>query len=484
MTVTDPKFEFGDFQTPHDTARAVVDCLVARGVEPRSIVEPTCGVGNFLLAATDRFRHVDRVFALDVNPEYAAETRRRVPSASVVAESFFDYDWPSLIASLPEPILIIGNPPWVTSSGLAARGGTNLPQKSNFHDHKGLDAKTGKSNFDIAEWMLIQLIKGAVSREVTVAMLLKTSVARKILRYAWENQAPLRRAAIYEIDAMKHFRVAAAACLFVCEMGPGPRTTMCDVHKGLGVLDVDRQIGWEDGSLVADADALAITRHLQSWLGPVNGRRWRSGVKHDCAKVMELRENDGRLINGLGEIVEIEDEYLFPLLKGSDVARDRPATRRMLVPQRRTGDDTKLLRNSAPKTWSYLESHGRYLDRRASSIYRNRPRFSVFGVGDYTFAPWKIAICGLYKTLDFRVVGPVDGRPIVFDDTSYLLSFNKEDEARRVAELLGSDNARTFFHAFVFWDNKRPITAELLNKLDIAKLSEDHPVFSETLFGT
>jgi len=35
----------------------------------------------------------------------------------------------------------------------------NLPKKSNFQGLRGLDARTGKSNFDIAEWMLIRLIE-------------------------------------------------------------------------------------------------------------------------------------------------------------------------------------------------------------------------------------------------------------------------------------------------------------------------------------
>lgn len=478
----DPQFEFGDFQTPPETAAAVMDCLAARGIDPRSIVEPTCGIGNLLHAATDRFPRTERVFALEVNPEYAAKASRRIPTASIVVESFFDHDWHSRIASLPDPILIVGNPPWVTSSGMTARGGTNLPKKNNSQNLRGLDAKTGKANFDIAEWILIRLINSVASREATVAMLLKTSVARKVLRHAWTEHLPLCRAAMYEIDAMKHFGVSAAACLLVCEMGGRARTSTCAVHNGLGAQDADHHIGWDNGYLVADAEALATTRHLQVCQPPERGRRWRSGVKHDCAKVMELREIGGGLINGLGEQVDIEDEHLFPLLKGSDVAHGRAATRQLLMPQRRTGDDTESLRECAPRTWAYLAAHAEHLDRRASSIYRNRPRFSIFGVGQYTFAPWKIAICGLYKTLGFHVVGPANGRPVVFDDTSYILSFDDEYEARRVATLLRSDDAITFFRASVFWDNKRPITAELLNRLDIARLAGDQPAMAGSLF--
>ena len=81
-----------------------------------------------------------------------------------------------------------------------------------------------------------------------------------------------------------------------------------------------------------------------------------------------------------------------------------------------------------------------------------RPRFSVFGIGEYSFAQWKVAISGFYKSLDFRVVAPCEGRPVVLDDTCYFLPFRSEKEAVTVAELLNSDKARGFFKSVVFWD--------------------------------
>ena len=107
----------------------------------------------------------------------------------------------------------------------------------------------------------------------------------------------------------------------------------------------------------------------------------------------------------------------------------------------------------------------------AGSIYRNRPRFSVFGVGDYTFAPWKVAISGFYKRLRFSVVGSSEGKPTVLDDTGYFVSCRTEEEANQVASLLNSEAAGQFFSAFVFWDAKRPITVDLLSRLDIMAIA-------------
>ena len=104
---------------------------------------------------------------------------------------------------------------------------------------------------------------------------------------------------------------------------------------------------------------------------------------------MELVERNGRLSNKLGEAVDLEPDYLFPLLKSGDIAAGRPATPRqwLLLPQRFVGDDTLQLEQAAPRTWRYLLDHAEQLDARRSSIYRRQPRFAVFGVGQYTFAP-------------------------------------------------------------------------------------------------
>jgi hypothetical protein len=102
----------------------------------------------------------------------------------------------------------------------------------------------------------------------------------------------------------------------------------------------------------------------------------------------------------------------------------------VLVPQSEIGQNTAHL----------ALDHGELFDKCASAIFRNRPRFSIFGVGDCSFSPWKVAISGFYKQLEFRVVAPQGGKAVMLDDTSY-------------SPPLGSS-----FSSLVFWDAKRPIT--------------------------
>ena len=238
-------------------------------------------------------------------------------------------------------------------------------------------------------------------------------------------------------------------------------------------------LGFEDGILLADVSAYRRWKHL----GGADGPKWRSGIKHNCAKVMEVFLEGERYRNGLGELVELEEACLYPMLKSSGLANGRRSgNRRMIVTQRTIGEDTAVIQATAPKTWAYLTAHADLLNKRASSIYRNRPPFSVFGIGDYSFAPWKVAISGFYKRLGFSSVGPVKGRPVVLDDTSYFLPCETEKQAEYLASLLNSPPAQAFYGAFVFWDAKRPITVDLLRRLDLRKLAVE--LGSEEEFDT
>jgi hypothetical protein len=188
---------------------------------------------------------------------------------------------------------------------------------------------------------------------------------------------------------------------------------------------------------------------------------------------MEFKRENGLFMNARHEECRLETTYLFPLLKSSDVANGRMMPNRyVLVTQRKPCDDTAEVKKIAPKTWAYLTAHADALDQRRSIIYQKRPRFSVFGVGDYTFSPWKVAISGLYKNCRFDVVGEHDGKPIVLDDTCCFIPCASEKEARFVCELLNSDICQRFLRTLVFLDAKRPITIDILNRIDLKRVAE------------
>jgi len=469
-------FEFGNFQTPAGLADKVCRQLAARGIRPASVLEPTCGVGRFLVAAFDHFPSLTKAVGVEVNPQYAERARSCGAEKglngrlNILQGNLFDMDIRNLVQSLPEPLLILGNPPWVTNADLGSLGSSNLPAKTNFKAHGGLDAMTGKSNFDVSEWIMLRLLECMRGRDAVMAMLCKTAVARKVLLHAWTTDLPISHSAIYNIDAAAHFGAAVDASLLIVQSAESG-DKQAEVFEDLANSSRPRLMGYHNGTLLADVDAHERLKYLQA-REPL---KWRSGIKHDCSKVMELTRIGERLVNGFGETADLEHSYVFPMLKSSDVAsgNTRSISRWMIVPQRTVAEDTAKLEHDAPRTWAYLSAHREFLDKRASSIYRGRPPFSIFGVGGYSFSPWKICISGFYKKLAFTVVGPHCDQPVMLDDTCYFLPCESSEHARRLGEVLNSRKAAEFFGAFVFWDAKRPITSDLLGKLDIAALARE-----------
>lgn len=474
-TARKAKVEYGDFQTPLKLAEKVCQKLVELDINPDVIIEPTCGVGNFIDASARVFKSANKIIGIEINQEYLETLRNNKfiiqdKRVEIRQGNFFEFSWLPLIKSNQGNILFVGNFPWVTNSQQGAIGGVNLPQKNNFQGYSGLDAITGKSNFDISEWMLIQAVNWLQSYDGYLAMLCKTSVARKLLNYLYSNKRHLSYCYTYGIDAKKYFSATVDACLLFCKFEPGLPQYSCDVFRSLESSDYHR-IGYHNKTLVRDIE---VFERLSSLYEEKGKTKWRSGIKHDCSDVMEFRKVDNVLVNGFGEIIDIEKTYLFPLLKGSDVAKGctRSTERYVLVTQRYVGESTEYIRNSAPKTWNYLRKYESYLDNRKSKIYKKHPRFSIFGVGAYTFKPWKIAICGLYKKLDFRFIDEIDKKSAIFDDTVYFLGFDDESLAHKTFELLTSPTAINFYSSLIFWDEKRPIKSSILNRLNLSALEK------------
>ena len=474
------KIEFGDFQTPLELAREVCALLLRQESKPDMVVEPTCGIGAFLVAAAEAFPKA-RLSGWDINDDYVGRAQKMLAEVGVKSrvtlgrQDFFSHDWEKELAGLQGRLLILGNLPWVTNATVSGMNGGNLPVKENFQRFRGIEALTGKSNFDISEWMLIQLVKALRGRSATIAMLCKTGTARKLLRFAWQNDGRIATASLYRIDAKKHFGASVDACLLLATTGKAGALE-ANVFERLDARRPATTFGLVGHDLVFNVRTYRRMKHLEG-LCPY---QWRSGVKHDCASVMELWSDGTSLHNKLGEEVSIEPDYLFPFLKCSDLANLRIEPERyVVVTQQRIGDNTAIIATRAPRTWRYLDSHRSLFEARKSAIYKSRMPFALFGIGDYTFAPWKVAVSGLHRTARFSLIGPVDGKPVLFDDASYFLPFENEKEARMVTAILNSPVCQQFLASLVFTDSKRPITVELLQRLNLHAIAVEAGVADE-----
>lgn len=477
------KWQFGDFQTPDELARYTVELLREKhGISPDLIIEPTCGKGAFLRASLSEFDS-PKIIGFDINEGYVESAKKSLSkypnseNATVYLEDFFGMDWDSFLSNSEGYILVIGNPPWVTSSELSILNSKNLPSKSNFQNRRGIEAITGSGNFDISEWMLLKHAEWLTKREGTIALLCKYSVARKVFRQVRRKLGNRFSASIYLIDARAFFGASVKACLFVLstnlDASNVDASSDCIVYKDLKSNQILNLIGERDGLILKDIAKYEKWKHL---LGQDLRYTWRSGIKHDCSKVMELEQvGDGLFQNGIRQQYPLEKKYLYPLLKSSDIGNGRISDCRkfVLVTQKSVGDDTSIIKDRAPNTWQYLLEHDPLLKNRKSKIYKNKPPYSIFGIGQYSFKKWKIAISGLYKKLNFWLIKPIDDKPVMLDDTVNFLSFDTEEEAELILSLITSEPSLEFFESMIFWDEKRPITIDILRRLSLKAVARE-----------
>jgi hypothetical protein len=462
--------EFGDFQTPPELVSSVLRAVYRRNGHWARALEPTCGVGNFIIGLRSVSSPPSEIQGIELQATYAARTQItcdgqiKIHNSDIFRMNLSELSWRDA-----GPLLVVGNPPWVTNSELGGLKSSNLPQKSNFKGNSGFGAKTGDSNFDIAEYIWIKLIKELAWACPTIALLCKTAVARNVLAYSEAAGLPLSCPEIYLIDAKKWFDAAVDACLFKVEVGSTERSYAAAVYSDLDSDEPQSVLGIANGALVSNCEVY----ERFSFLDGESPVEWRQGLKHDASSVMELAlDENGAFRNRMGEIASVEGEHIYPLLKSSDLNNSHnPSARfRTLVTQKELGEDTTLLREKSPKLWGYLSAHKEAFEARKSSIYTGRPPFSIFGIGAYSFSNYKVAVSGLYKTIRFRVVGPQQGKPVMLDDTCYFVPCESAEQAAMVSALLNTETCLSFINSLVFLDSKRPVTKKVLQRVDLSAL--------------
>ena len=473
IVVNEKKGEYGDWQTNLPLALSVCEHIKAQGIRPQVIVEPTCGLGNFIIAALLTFDSIEDVYGIEIYKPYLDALNEKLQTfgssldyinVHLYHENIFDFDFRQITENVNgRVVLAIGNPPWVTNSKLSEIGSDNLPIKTNFKKTKGLEAITGKANFDIAEYISIQIIEKFSAENVHFAFLLKNSVIKNLVYEQKAGKASLSNIAQYNIDAQKEFGVSVSAALLSMRLFGG-HERICQVFNFYTKSSLN-SFGWVKDKFVADVDNYVKTQMIDG----ISPFTWRSGLKHDCSKVMELFEDNGKYMNGLGEVVDIEDEVIYPLIKSSDIKGKVICQSRkyVIVTQHSANEDTKLMKDKYPKAYHYLSEHAELLDNRKSSIYRERPRFCMFGIGDYTFKKYKVIISGLYKQTTFSMVSEIDGKIAVCDDTCYMLGFDDYDVARIVQEILNSQQIQDFMESICFYDAKRAVNKDMLMRINL-----------------
>ena len=473
--------EYGDFQTNKDLANKVAKHLAKRDISPEIIIEPTCGKGNFIIASLSNFKAIKKVFGVEIYKPYVWETKFSIldfflsnsdsnkPEITITHCSIFDFDFKIISKQYPtEKLLIIGNPPWVTNSKLGSLNSSNLPQKSNFKNQNGLDAMTGKGNFDIAEYITLMLLDAFQTHNGYLALLVKNSVVKNIVFDQKDKKYRVGEIEKYCIDSKKEFNVSVEAALLYCQLNLNP-SFECNEFDFYS-LEKRLSFGWLNTKFVSNLADYNVTKEIDG----ICPFEWRQGIKHDCSAIMELERVNGYFVNNQSDEIKLEEDLVYGLLKSSDLKNTviKSTRKHTIVTQTKVGQETSYIQHLYPETYSYLKKNISNFQARKSSIYNGKPLFSIFGIGDYSFKPFKVAISGLYKTYHFTLVLPQNEKPVMLDDTCYFIGFDKIEYAVYAIILLNSKTTEAFLKSITFSDAKRVFTKDLLMRLDLLNLAK------------
>jgi hypothetical protein len=208
--------------------------------------------------------------------------------------------------------------------------------------------------------------------------------------------------------------------------------------------------------------------HAGVYTGGLNGCYW--------IRVLDERPNGELLIENLHNVGKIkvqhvqtviEPDLVYPLLRGRDVQRWRaePSAHIILAqnPKTRTGIPEAEMKRRWPKTFAYLKQfegdpekpkRGTLRGRSGYKLYFNPsdPFYTMYNVGPYTMAEWKVLWPEVGHTVRAGVCGPSaieKTKPSLPDHTIIAVSCESGTEAYYLAGLLNSSPATVTASAYI-----------------------------------
>ena len=393
---------------------------------------------------------------------------------------------------------VAGNPPWVNWESLpdAYRQQTvRLWQDYGLFVHSGMDTILGKGKKDISTLMAYVAIDrflrpgGKLAFIITQSVFKSSGAAQGFRRFRLPDNTDLRVVHVDDMSELQPFEGASnRTSVVVIEKGrptryPVPYTYWRKTAKGKG-LSYDstlEEIEAMTARLRFSATPVSRADPTSPWLtarptalkafekvlgesdyeahegvnsGGANGVYWLEIVAErpdGPLVVRNITEGAKREVEPV--TIELEPDLIYPLLRGRDVHRWRavPSAHILMVqdPEKRRGMDEEELQRHHPKTYAYLKrfetvlrhraAYSRYFVREAPSGRAEvGPFYSMFDVGSYTFAPYKVVWPWIAKRIRAAVVTEHGGRPVLPDNNVTLVACSSEQEAHYFAAMLNS----------------------------------------------
>ncbi|SDY56745.1 hypothetical protein SAMN04487946_1249 [Halobellus clavatus] len=375
--------------------------------------------------------------------------------------------------------VILANPPWLTWDALPERvksrwrNGPIADPALDLFGREGAEARLGYANDDLSvpyAWTCLDryLVDGGRAAFVLKRDLLTGPAGERIRRETLGARS-ITHDHVHDFGSLSPFSgVDAGAVLFTLRIGTGPETTPAadgipatwwsaaddsahsrtanEAAEGAGLFEspetMRRSFDRSPGRLVpadpTDPSSAWIREDAERRAIGESGYRIRHGVKDDAKAVYAL---DRATIERHG----IEKTHVYPYLKSKHIVKyGLFGYDHHLVPQRQAGEENEAkLRDETPATYEYLHSHRQRLLERSSSWFEGGPFYSLFGLGQYTWADYKVVWCRLGFKPHFAVVSTVTDpllgeQPVVPGDHCMFIGTDDEREAHYLCGLLNS----------------------------------------------
>jgi len=398
---------------------------------------------------------------------------------------------------------IAGNPPWVNWESLPEQ--YRLETKPlwisyGLFPHGGMDTILGKGKKDISMIMTYVAIDKYLKRNGRLGFLITQSIFKTagagqgFRRFQLGNREPIQALYVDDMVELKPFEgVGNRTSIVILQKGKKTRYPVSYNYwvkkvKGVGIKD---DLKLEDVTKIAtykkfyaepvdekDFTSPWITgrpkaikavkkvlgksdysAHAGVYSGGANAVYWVEIVNKRPDGLVVI----SNITKGAKKKVEsiqaaIEPDLLYPLLRGRDVKRWRAEPSAYIImaqdPIKRKGIDEDKMKTCYPKTYLYLKrfeevlreraAFKRYFTRkdRSGRIFETGPFYSMFDVGDYTFAPYKVV--WRYIATDFicSVVGLADSKPIIPNEKLMLVNCDRKEEAYYLCGICNSSPSR------------------------------------------
>jgi len=184
----------------------------------------------------------------------------------------------------------------------------------------------------------------------------------------------------------------------------------------------------------------------------------------------------------------IEPELLYPLLRGRDVKRwcAEPSAHLLMVqdPDKRCGIDEDDMKRDYPKTYLYLKRFEAALRERAAYkryFNENAPFYSMFDVGYYTMAPYKVLWRYISAKFTCAVTSEFEGeylgrKMIIPDHRLIIVPLRESMEAHYLCAMLNSNPSRFVVENYVI---ETQISTHALQRVRVPKFDPANKVHTE-----